>query len=501
MTAAAVPFGNTWRLTSGRLLRLELRRNAMMWLVPLVVLLYWFGTYKRAMMMPPIWSARTMPVRQGMLLVDCVPFVVGAAAWMGAREGRRGTAEQVMVTALPRWAGRLTTWAATTCWALLAYGLCIGLLYGRTATERAVGSPMWWPVTVCALGVVALSAVGYALGVWLPSRFTAPLAAIAALILLLVSRTMSGSVILVLPVRSPVLSFSPQPEDGIFYHYLPDVSLVQSAFAVGAGLAALAAVALRGEAGRRVAATVGAGVGVALAVVAVVLAGTAKVQVNGVKIPALHDPSYDRPIAFTPVCQDGVCLHPAFGRYLPAAAAVLAPAMRQVAGLPGAPLRAMQSQWSGDGAFVKTHHSANSSVLDVQFEFGFPGWGCLAYATIPCPPDGFSAKTLWANTGNAVGEMRPMATALVIDQVIGHATPAQQAAEDVLMTAAGTPPVAARDVPPPGAPFFPSPPAPASPVAAAVKRFAALSPEARHAWLTTHLTALKAGQITPEQLP
>ena len=37
--------------------------------------------------------------------------------------------------------------------------------------------------------------------------------------------------------------------------------------------------------------------------------------------------------------------------------------------------------------------------------------------------------------------------------------------------------------------------------AAAVTRFAALSPAARHAWLATHLAALRAGHITLAQLP
>ena len=36
---------------------------------------------------------------------------------------------------------------------------------------------------------------------------------------------------------------------------------------------------------------------------------------------------------------------------------------------------------------------------------------------------------------------------------------------------------------------------------AAVRRFAALPAGARHAWLTTHLAALRAGHITLAQLP
>ena len=38
-------------------------------------------------------------------------------------------------------------------------------------------------------------------------------------------------------------------------------------------------------------------------------------------------------------------------------------------------------------------------------------------------------------------------------------------------------------------------------VADAVQRFEALSPGARHAWLASHLPALRAGQITPTEIP
>jgi hypothetical protein len=41
----------------------------------------------------------------------------------------------------------------------------------------------------------------------------------------------------------------------------------------------------------------------------------------------------------------------------------------------------------------------------------------------------------------------------------------------------------------------------AAEVSAATKRFAALSAGARHAWLATHLAALRAGTITVAQIP
>ena len=76
------------------------------------------------------------------------------------------------------------------------------------------------------------------------------------------------------------------------------------------------------------------------------LAGTAQyASATGWAIPALHDAASDRPVPYTPVCAKSgfpVCIHPAFAAYLPAATAALQPAAAEIAGLPGAPVRAEQ---------------------------------------------------------------------------------------------------------------------------------------------------------------
>jgi hypothetical protein len=72
----------------------------------------------------------------------------------------------------------------------------------------------------------------------------------------------------------------------------------------------------------------------------------------------------------------------------------------------------------------------------------------------------------------------------IIASVIGadrNPSPAQQAIMDAILNPSTT----ATDVH----------------VAAAARRFAALSAPARHAWLTEHLAGLRAGHITLDQLP
>ena len=110
---------------AGRLLRLELRRNAMPWMLPLIAALFWFLTYRRSMALPPLWNVRAMSM-QGTAIAVFIPTVVGAAAWMGSREARRGLTDLLAVTARPRWARQFAAWAATTGWALVGYLVCVG---------------------------------------------------------------------------------------------------------------------------------------------------------------------------------------------------------------------------------------------------------------------------------------------------------------------------------------------------------------------------------------
>jgi hypothetical protein len=67
-------------------------------------------------------------------------------------------------------------------------------------------------------------------------------------------------------------------------------------------------------------------------------------------------------------------------------------------------------------------------------------------------------------------------------------TPAQQAVESALLTAAVGQPQSGQP-----------PPSPA--VSAAATRLGAVPAAQRHAWLAAHLPALRAGDLTPAQIP
>jgi hypothetical protein len=76
---------------------------------------------------------------------------------------------------------------------------------------------------------------------------------------------------------------------------------------------------------------------------------------------------------------------------------------------------------------------------------------------------------------------------------------AQQAVEDVLLTTVGSRPLGASS----GGTAVNGKlnVATLADISAAAQRFAALSAGVRHAWLATHLAALRAGTITLAQLP
>jgi len=67
--------------------------------------------------------------------------------------------------------------------AIILYLCGVAVLYGFTATQATWGHPLWWPVVVGCAELAVISALGFAAGTFFPSRFTPPLAAVAAFFL------------------------------------------------------------------------------------------------------------------------------------------------------------------------------------------------------------------------------------------------------------------------------------------------------------------------------
>jgi len=497
-------------MTMLRMLRVELRHNAMAWLLPVAIGLFWLTTYRKTMAMPPLWNPRAASLQSGAVLDFAVP-VTGAAAWMGTREARCRLTDQVMITAQPRWARLLVPWAATTIWAMVAYLGCAAVLYGVTAHQASWGGPLWWPAAVAAASLPAFSALGFAVGTFVPTRFTAPLAAIASFFILALSTELihgSHSYWQITPIVTGPWDLGPQPGVATFYPFLPDLSIAQVMFLTGVAVALLGALALpAGSGGRalRAAAAGLTGAGVLAAGTAALLAGTGTMGPHGmIKIPALHDAASDQPLRFTPVCSDTaipVCLNPAYASYLSGTANALAPLLTQLAGLPGAPVRIVQEP-------LTYQQGSGNSVELKQRDPSVSGTHWTSHLVLP---DQLSGQDMTA--GQVAGTYGPDLVASVIGDGPG-ASPAQNAVASALLMTAGRAESAAHQAPatrgghvtqPPPGPGGPdaNPPdaAPGTPAYAAIQRFAALPAAARHLWLVRHMAALRAGQITLAQLP
>ncbi|HEV7897600.1 MAG TPA: hypothetical protein VGP31_07150 [Planosporangium sp.] len=474
--AARIPLA-----AAGRLLRLELRRNVMLWMLPIVVALFWLVTYRPAMGYPPLWNVRAMSMQTTALAVF-VPTVVGAAAWLGSREARHGMADLLSGASRSRWARQLATWAATTCWVLFAYLGCVAVLYAVTARQGAWGGPLWWPVAVGAASLPAFSALGFAAGALLPSRFTAPLVAVVAFLALeIAAQFIRGdrSPWQVSPLVAGPWAIGPDQGVATFYPYLPDLPIVQLMFLIGLTAALLGVLGLPAGSGgrwlRRSAAALTTA-GLLAAITATALAGTGRLDPHGmIAIPPLHNAANDRPIPYAPVCADTpipVCLHPAYTVYLPTVTAALEPVLSEMAGLPGAPVRITQTaasyrQGSGNEVSISRAGTAMTGSPPILHILLPVQWG----------------RSITIDELTSV--LRTDTAHDILNSVIGgdhkQTTDAQLAvAEAILKT---------------------STLAPGTPTAAAAQRFAALSPAARHAWLTSNVAALREGRITLAELP
>ena len=507
---------------AGRLLRLELKRNVVPYVLPLLAAVFYFDTFRTADGYPPVWTVRASVIGDHMLFEFCA-FAGGMAAWAGSRERRRKALDLVASTPRAVWARLSVTLAGTLGWLLLAFLAGVAAIYIPTALQATWGGPPLWPVFAGAAGVIVVTIIGFACGVFFPGRFTAPLVAIGLLVLYqagfreALGVTASPGTDALLSPASAV----PAVDAGVYQHVAPDVPITQVMFMGGIAVALLGvlalAAALRQRAsarGRislrawpargdnwllRTVAVVLVAAGVAASWTAYSLAGTAKLTATGWEIPALHDAARDRPVPFVPDCRSApggfqVCVHPAFSGYLGDVAAALDPVAAEIAGLPGAPVRAEQvaSVGTWPHGYGPSHTVGNPPVLAYSGEevgdlFGV-FWGIPAGAW----PD-------W-RAGFQQGLLDPFLTEPPHSAAAARTGPtplgaAQQAVEDALMIAAGSqPPLRIGQHGHSGGPSQ-------AQITAAASRFASLPASARHAWLAAHLAALRAGTITAAQIP
>jgi hypothetical protein len=509
-----------------RALRLELKRSAVPYLLPLLAAVFYFNTVRTADGFPPIWTLRASVIGNHMLF-EFGAFAGGLAAWAGSREGRRKTADLVATTSRVAWARLSAALAATLCWLLLTFLAGVALLYIMTALQATWGGPPLWPVLVGAAGVTVVTVIGFTCGVFFAGRFTAPLVAVGTLLLyqagfhaaLGLSPT-SGTYALLSPAGAP-----PQIDAGLYYRIAPDQSIVQVMMMGGIAIALFGTLGLVPDLRRlasarslaslrdtlahgeswllRAIAVVLIACGAAAATTAVSLAGTARpdAAVGGWKIPALHSAASDRPLPAALACTSAdvggsafqVCVHQAFSFYLKDITAALGPVGAEIAGLPGTPVRASEVPSASGGQARMSGISGNPPVFDFTADHVGPEFG--EFYGIPDP-------VFWRGSFQLGLLDAFLASAPSAGQHVSPTAPqlgaAQQAVENALLAAVGTTPsaVGGQQIVNGQATTGTS-----AAISAATRRFLALSASARHAWLATHMTALREGAITLAQIP
>ncbi len=412
------------------LLRIEARRGVGLWIWPLLaglalLLAYGDGLAWRV----TFWVQASVLVRDSLLIVG--PAIAGAAAWMGGRERRRKMEDLLATTPQPAWARWSMTWAAIALWGLLAYVVAGGYVLVLAARQTTWGGPVMWPILVGLVAVPAYGAVGYALGALLPSRFTAPLVAIALLVVPVAMGRGSGTGTLgpatklsapdALHYLSPVATL----DTSVWYGVRPGVGWPQTLFLIGMIGLALGGLALRDRESRRArvawgSLVMGCVLAGAAAMTLLVTAPPSAMLLLMARVPSAGAvPSlarYGRLIPYTPVCVGApvtVCVHPAYQSYLAAEAPVINRLVAPVVGIPGAPVRAEQRPHGEEGvggrvlAFVPDRgNSATDQYFfgsiaaalvqgDLYSESGLPLGACPGDVTLQSCWDAQSAIGIW----------------------------------------------------------------------------------------------------------
>jgi hypothetical protein len=451
------------------LLRIEFRRSVGLLCFPLLIVAA--GWLARGSLPVEVytWPDTSSAIRETVPFVGS--FVAGISAWTAGRSKRRGMADLLSSTPRPPAARDLTTWAGTALWGAAVYVTLAAVLLSVTWWNATWGAPPPGYLLVGLLAVVANSAVGYAAGYYLPSRFIAPLVAIGLFVAQFAPINYFW-VELLLPAPTYLVQLD-------VFAQVPGVAVQQGLWFCGVGAVALAAVVVGGRRGD------GASRALLAGALLLCAAGFAASMVTTMVTPSLM---FAKAAPFEYVCEEGgitVCVHPAYERLLPQAAEVVNEVGEPLAGIPGAPTRAMQAGSLSPEPGRKAESTAFFTV-DSIVDGGDVGW--------------FRSEAAMSLVqGRAAYE--------------GSAPEVEPTEEDLKRCGPGTkewsvdPALEARavvanwllkqlDRREPGFSLEQCPDA-----HKLVERFADLDPAKRRAWLEENLAGLRAGEVTLKDLP
>lgn len=471
----ATPSFNEAGLGLLRLFRIEVRRSLGFVLFPVLVGISWFVADQQPYYDKPqgvaLWPADSL--RVGFAAVLVAPFVAAMLSWEAGRERRRHIDDLLITTPLPAFARDLTRWAGTSAWALLAYsavGLAVLIPTARAATW---GGPLIGALLMGVVLVPVAGAVGYLVGAIFPSRFTPPLVGIA---IYAVEAGVAAQHFAEYKYLSPFTNFLSigDSQTGLFYNVDPNLFAESALWLVAVGTIALATVALRRNASSTAMAAFGA---------SLLFGFVAASPLVGVPDQRFWQDTLT--ISYEPVCAEEtvpVCLHPAYESLLPRTADIVSAVIAPLTGFPGGITRAEQTAFGpepdSDGVFQ--FHLYDLSMGEARFA-------------------GSIAATVFMDLNDQT------------DNCFGLLDNAQYAVAAALVARGGwtfDPPMGtgftcetSNFSPTGGMEIDPNAAAVQTDIKAAADRFAALSVEEQRAWFEKHYAALRAGELTLDDLP
>lgn len=461
------------------LLWIEIRRSQGVWLLPLMVglglYLNWGWDYEGVVLWPNLstWTMRSY--------VIVGPLAAALAAWLVDRDRRRRIQGLVETMATNPFRRDIVLFATASFWGLAGYGL-IAAWYGVQGVREATwGGPDMALIATGAVGVVILTGFGFIVGRLVRGKFS-PIIAVAAAFFLSAAPEFIQTWMNPSSGMQTRLPFRPLTPWGLVADGEPSVYYRFPAGYLDAGLIWLAAVAaitivaialMRGWRRNWTA-------WIALAVSgAVALLGADRVMGYDEGPGSREDLMVPFTWSCTTTAVAEVCVHPAYEPTLEESARRINDFLLPVAGLPGLPTR-----WEQNSPAGERQTDVASFFPGQRYSYAFE----IGHAIFPSTDDrhDFTAAQsvilTWLS-GRVDREHEGFG-------MFNH--PAELIGTPVAMNDGGGYMIT---VDPDAEAYY------AREIRAATDRFAALGPEAQQAWLKANWDALRAGEITLEDLP